>query len=331
MHKFSNENKPVISVLIPVYNGAAYLEESIKSVINQTTEIEHEILIVDDQSTDNSVEIAKRYEEAHDHVRLIINEQNLGLVGNWNACIKQSKGAWLKFHFQDDILDKTCLQHVYAAAVNHQVNFVLSDRNYLFGENVPDKTKQVFHNLVRLSDLVGSSQLINSQSFVALLKNNYLEHNFLGEPICGFFNKKWLLETVGFFDPVMHQLVDYEFFIRVMSNTDTYFIDQPLVTFRVHDASQTSKNNKVSLLAKADRLYMNYLFITKEWYANLRTQVAKKQMTKFEKGLIKKVGFFSMNKTMKQKGYPYLPPFRLIYIYYELLKRLRYKMEKFKK
>ena len=77
---------PTVSVLIPTYNYARYLDEAVSSVLHQTFQ-DFELIIVDDQSTDNTDDIIKKY--LHDpRITYYKNQTNLGLVGNFNKSLK---------------------------------------------------------------------------------------------------------------------------------------------------------------------------------------------------------------------------------------------------
>ncbi|MGH7488544.1 MAG: glycosyltransferase family 2 protein, partial [bacterium] len=112
--------KPTISVCIPTYNGAAYLARCLDSVLAQTFS-DFEVVIVDDRSTDESVAIARGYAERDSRVQVFRNDVNLGLVGNWNRCVELSRGQWLKFVFQDDIVLPKCMTQMLAAAGSSKV------------------------------------------------------------------------------------------------------------------------------------------------------------------------------------------------------------------
>ena len=99
---------PLVSVLLTVYNRERYLAESIESVLAQTF-ADFELLIVDDRSTDGSVEIARRYERADPRVRVVVNERNLGQFGNRNHAAALANAPFLKFHDSDDVMYPHCL------------------------------------------------------------------------------------------------------------------------------------------------------------------------------------------------------------------------------
>lgn len=94
---------PVVSVLMTCYNREDYLEESIKSVLSSYY-TDFELVIVDDCSSDGSVEIAKRYQAADSRVRVYVNEVNLGDYNNRNKAASYAKGKYLKYLDSDDMI-----------------------------------------------------------------------------------------------------------------------------------------------------------------------------------------------------------------------------------
>ncbi len=103
--RFTNST---VSVIIPCYNYGHLLAEAIESVLLQTYPPD-EILFIDDASTDNSVEVARRYEP---RIRIEVNEKNLGIVGNFNKAVSLTKGDYICFlgadnRFRSDYVEKT--------------------------------------------------------------------------------------------------------------------------------------------------------------------------------------------------------------------------------
>ena len=94
---------PRVSVLIPTFNYARYLPEAIESVMQQDFR-EFELLIADDASTDASADIICHYAAKDARIRFTIHSRNLGMVANWNWCLSEAKGEYVKFLFGDDRL-----------------------------------------------------------------------------------------------------------------------------------------------------------------------------------------------------------------------------------
>lgn len=98
-----------ISVIIPVYNVSEYLDECLTSVINQNYP-NYEIIIVNDGSTDNSLEIAKKYQKKHKQLIKLYDKENGGLSSARNYGIKKSTGDYLLFVDSDDYILPNCLE-----------------------------------------------------------------------------------------------------------------------------------------------------------------------------------------------------------------------------
>ncbi len=94
-------NLPVISVLLPVYNGGAYLEDAIESILNQTF-TNFEFIIIDDGSTDSSLQVIQKYEKRDSRIRLVTRE-NRGLVSTLNELVDMASGVWVARMDSDDI------------------------------------------------------------------------------------------------------------------------------------------------------------------------------------------------------------------------------------
>ena len=87
---------------MPNYNCEKFIEETISSVLAQTYE-NWELLIVDDCSTDSSVEIIKNYCKNDDRIKLFINERNSGAASSRNWALREATGKWIAFLDSDDI------------------------------------------------------------------------------------------------------------------------------------------------------------------------------------------------------------------------------------
>lgn len=98
-----NSNQPLVSVLMTTYNREKYLEAAIESVMASTYQ-NWELLVVDDQSKDKSVEIAQEMARKDPRVKSIVNEKNLGDYPNRNMAASLAKGKYLKYVDADDMI-----------------------------------------------------------------------------------------------------------------------------------------------------------------------------------------------------------------------------------
>ncbi len=136
---------PKVSVIIPVYNVAAYLNESLKSVINQTLK-EIEIICVNDGSTDTSPEILRKYTSEDRRIR-IINQKNSGYGHAMNQGLKAAKGKYIGILEPDDFAEPDMYERLFNTAEENDADLVKSnfwiyrsaDDTNIFSEPLRDK------------------------------------------------------------------------------------------------------------------------------------------------------------------------------------------------
>ncbi len=294
-------SKPVISICVPVYNGEKYLEACLESLVKQEVSVPYEILIIDDQSTDHSPRICHNYATRYpDIIRVNRNEINLGLTGNWNQCLQHALGEWIYLFFQDDIMKAGSVETLYRSAIKDNCLFALCDREYMLEHATEWRKQHLTHTLPRLSDarLEGKT---NKGVILKQLETYLLKYNFIGEPICGLFHRS-LVDELGPFDEKLTQAVDFEFWLRLSLNTSFSFVPEKLVSFRVHQESQTERNRNSSMdnIYLKDRLIICEKFLTHPVYSgNLNTDEFE-VLRKVVKGqlfvMLKKYGHSALNR-----------------------------------
>ena len=99
-----------VSIGVPVYNVEAYLRECLDSIMNQTFK-DFEVIMVDDGSTDNSFNICQEY-VARDNRFKLIHQENKGLAGARNTCLKHMKGEYITWIDSDDVVDDNYLERL---------------------------------------------------------------------------------------------------------------------------------------------------------------------------------------------------------------------------
>ena len=103
--------QPKFSIIIPVYNGAAFLKKALDSVLGQQYE-NMEVICVDDCSADESRQILQRYADRDSRVKVVLNERNLGIGENRNRALKLAAGEWLLLMDCDDWYEQGLLAHL---------------------------------------------------------------------------------------------------------------------------------------------------------------------------------------------------------------------------
>ena len=133
-----HHSNALVSVGVPVYNGAAYLRTALESLLAQTHQ-ELEVVICDNGSTDETPEIAREFASRDSRVRFHRFEENVGAARNFNRALDHATGEFFRWFGHDDILDPTyierCLAELQAASPDHVVCY--TDVDYMDEEGAP--------------------------------------------------------------------------------------------------------------------------------------------------------------------------------------------------
>jgi glycosyltransferase involved in cell wall biosynthesis len=274
--------KPLISVCIPVYNGEKYLKTCLDSVISQTF-LNYEVIICDDGSKDGSISIAEEYAGKHSSIKFFKNDRNLGLVGNWNRCVELANGSWIKFLFQDDLMNANCLEEM-AKHTDADVELMVCKRNFLI-EGEPDADeKDYYEKRVRTLENTGHYMGNNfSAEIISKIAADHPSLNFIGEPSLTMFRKISLVK-VGGFDRELRQICDLEFLLRIASVYGLRYIPLQLCIFRIHDSSTTSRNTSGDNYynMKIEALLYALKLLTKTEFNNFRSYVEGSGLSKLK-------------------------------------------------
>lgn len=133
-----NNIKNKVSVCIPVYNGENFIEESVKSVLTQSYKA-YELLIIDNNSTDKTIEIVKKFKDKR--IRIIKNDKNIGSINNFNKCILEANNPFIVILPHDDLLLEDFLKKGIEAMSNPEIGFVYSAFNIVDKNNTILSTK----------------------------------------------------------------------------------------------------------------------------------------------------------------------------------------------
>jgi predicted O-linked N-acetylglucosamine transferase (SPINDLY family)/GT2 family glycosyltransferase/glycosyltransferase involved in cell wall biosynthesis len=239
----SIDPRPLVSICIPTYNGEAFIGEAIQSAIAQTYP-NIEIILSDDGSTDQTIAIAQSFQSQTSADFRIILHRNYGLSQNWNFCISQAKGEYIKFLFQDDLLEPECIEKMVALAQqNPEIGLVFSPRGIVIAEteanpilrNASHSIKDLYKSWSNLKSIQPGQELLADTN---CLKNPI---NKIGEPSTVLIAARVFAE-IGLFDSGLSQYVDLDMWWRIMANYQIGFVDEKLSSLRIHPEQQTWKN-----------------------------------------------------------------------------------------
>ena len=220
---------PRISVLIPTYNYARYLPEAIESVLEQDWR-DLELLISDDGSTDGSREVIARYAAKDSRIRFQIHPTNLGMVQNWNWCLSEARGEYIKFLFGDDKLaSRQALGKLLELLETNPSATLAASARYVLGEK---------SEVLDLWDDFRKSGMHNGSEVIVRCLNE--TGNLIGEPSAALFRKR---DAARGFNLRYRQLVDLEFWFHLLEQGDFIYTPEPLCCFRQHPGQQTEVNS----------------------------------------------------------------------------------------
>lgn len=217
---------PLVSVLISTRNRKEYCLLALQSVLDQTyTNLE---IIIHDASTnsDTHKEIKKIKDK---RIKVFRTKENLGMVGSWNYCLKRSRGEFIKYLADDDLLEPDCVgQEVIPLIESPDVSLVTCVRTVIDSNGKKTGQLQFADKNSQVDGFVISKEILTN-----------IRENRIGEPSAVMFRYSTGIQA-GLFDPQFSQYADFEFWIRLLSFGDLVFINRPLCSFRIHPTSGTT-------------------------------------------------------------------------------------------
>ena len=212
---------PTVSVCIPTYLGAAHLGQAIDSVLGQRF-TDFELLVVDDQSPDDTAGILSRYQDPR--LVYVRNAVNLGPEGNWNRCLELAKGRYFKLLPHDDLLHPFCLERQVAileADLDEEIALVFSARSILDPQG---------RLLARRGYPRGKEGRIKAREVVrACIRQGT---NLLGEP-GAVLMRLAMARRVGSFDASLPYVIDLDYWFRLLAHGDAWYCPESLAMFRI--------------------------------------------------------------------------------------------------
>jgi glycosyltransferase involved in cell wall biosynthesis len=216
-------NPPLVSVIIPTYNSARYIEEALESVFEQTFQ-DFEIIVVDDGSSDETREILKKY---GDRVKYLFQE-NSGPAGARNRGISNARGKYIAFLDADDLWLPTKLEKQLSLFRQRAHLGMVTTGACSFDE----KGVYGFSANKRKTLMMGN-----------IARNIFLRSN-LGTPTV--MARKEVFDNIGLFEENIRQAEDDNMWIRIAAHYDIELIDEALIKVRNHPRRMTL--NKSELL-----------------------------------------------------------------------------------
>lgn len=218
--------RPLVTIGVPAYNSAAHIRQALSSALAQRYE-PLEIVVVDDASTDDTVDIVRRFEDPR--LSVVVNKSNLGLAGNHNRVIELARGEFVKILHADDLLAPDAIERQAAVLANNpRVSLVTSKRAIVDADG-----KRIMGRGARWEEGVRGGSAVMHE----IVRSG---RNLLGEPSAQLFRRSAAL-AAGSYSVEWPYVVDLEFCVRLLARGDLYYIPAELASFRVTPGQQSAR------------------------------------------------------------------------------------------
>jgi glycosyltransferase involved in cell wall biosynthesis len=204
-------DQPLVSVLMTAYNRENYIAEAIESVLNSTYS-NFELIIVDDISRDKTSEIARRYAEKDDRIRLYVNENNLGQFPNRNKAASYARGKYLKYLDSDD---------------------KIFDFGLAYCVEQMEKSPECGIGMI-VNYQIGVEDSICLDSAI-IVHEHFFGRHYLGIGPSGTIIRRDKFESIGGFDSRFGVASDMYFNIRMASCSPVLLLQKPFFFYREHE------------------------------------------------------------------------------------------------
>ncbi len=248
-------NKVDISVIIPVFNRESYIAKCIESVLRQNG-VSVEVIIIDDGSTDKTLEICNTYATSHSNIR-VIHQENKGMASARNAALNVALGEHITFLDSDDCMGQDALFEMLTALKDHNVDVVIGEYD-LIDEEGNNVGKGAFPDDIK-------SRVISQNDFWRLNSNK--ETNLLFTVVWGKLFKRKVWETLRFGDGVRFAEDEFVLADLVERCNSFYLLDKTVyIQTSSHESLTRSAFNIDKLTSPESKLRIARYLLDKKLY-----------------------------------------------------------------
>lgn len=267
--------------MVPNYNHARFLPQRLESILGQTVR-DLDVTIIDDASSDNSLEILREYEK-DPRVRLIVNPTNSGnTFKNWNAGARASSGEFLWIAESDDYADARFLETLVArmerapsVGLAYCRSFMIGDRGDILGTDDELNEKYFAKHWAEDYQAIGKDEIVNFLVFRNTIPN-----------ASAVVMRREYFERIGFAAEDFTLAGDWHTWVRLLQVSDISYYAKPLNYFRCHESSiRQSMSGKIGEVEESCRIFQHIIstmdldkqkveeiqdFLVERWWDTLR-------------------------------------------------------------
>ncbi|NJW53656.1 glycosyltransferase [Salinimicrobium sp. CDJ15-91] len=289
MTKEINNHNKLVSIILPVYNGEKHLAESIGSCLAQTYR-KIELIIINDASTDKTLEIAEKFAQQDDRVTVYSNKTNQKLPASLNTGHKMARGNLLTWTSHDNSYNLKAIQKMVTTIETTGTDIVYTDYNII--EDDGKFRRKVVHTE----------------------NSHLLLENTVGA--C-FLYKQEVFKRNGGYNENLHTVEDYDFWLRSLVHSKFQHISEDLYNYRSHenslssriDEEETHENKNFRTVLKFSYLsFFQQFLLSKKDYAELFTSLHRHEKISVYNFLKKYEDFKRDISILDKKLYSFNPP-----------------------
>lgn len=253
------ENPIFISVALCTYNGEKYLKQQLDSILSQTMAVD-EIVVCDDCSTDSTCEIISSYVDKYPHIKMIRNDVNVGFANNFEKAVLICRGEYIFLSDQDDIWHPKKVKRFIDYMQNNNCYGAFSNADFIDGENNP-LDGSLFEKL-KFNQYIENSVLYPNLYATLCLSSNFVT----GATMAIRKEVKKSIIPFSTSEGIYH---DAYIAIKLASIGKLGFINEKLISYRIHSSQQIGMNNESCLKSRIfdfgldfidKKAFLKYLF-----------------------------------------------------------------------
>ncbi len=222
-----------LSVILPNYNHGHLLQTACKAIFSQSL-LPQEVIIIDDGSTDHSIETIRELQKNHPNIQLIQNKENLGPIPTINKGIEKAKGKYLAFCSADDYILPGFFEKALTLFKENPTLGICTGRATHFKGNTPDQLT------IEQPPLPDKVHIFNPKELAKVFKKSL----FFIHSNCSIYRKKYI-EEFGGLNPKLLSISDWYITCQIALHYGVGYIPHPFGAFRLSPTSyaQSLKNS----------------------------------------------------------------------------------------
>lgn len=223
-----------LSIIVPIYNVEKYLYKCLSNLYK--LKIKKEIILINDESLDNSYIIINKFQKLYPHETIVINQKNKGLSGARNSGLEIAKGEYIAFIDSDDFIDNKKFEIFFNMGKNKQLDIMMGTyRRYQNGKNL---------NICKRNKKINNLGIVDGKEF---FKKSIKLNSFKEEVWDDIYSREFLLKNnLSFRENLIHE--DTLFFIQALNRAERVeYFNIPFYFYRQRSGSITSVISKKNL------------------------------------------------------------------------------------